>query len=82
MLGLLPLRGYKHAEFLHNEIPGMTIPDSIRGTLRNAGPAAAAKGVELTKQFLADARHLVAGAYLMPPFKKYHIVPELLEVIR
>ncbi|MBI3577984.1 MAG: bifunctional homocysteine S-methyltransferase/methylenetetrahydrofolate reductase, partial [Ignavibacteriales bacterium] len=37
MLGLLPLRSYKHAEFLHNEIPGMTIPDPIREKLRHAG---------------------------------------------
>lgn len=82
MLGVLPLRSYRHAEFLHNEIPGMTIPETIREKLRSAGDKAAAMGVQLTKEFLSDARHLVAGAYLMPPFKKYDIVPQILESIR
>jgi methionine synthase / methylenetetrahydrofolate reductase(NADPH) len=82
MLGILPLRSYRHAEFLHNEIPGMTIPEPIRERLRGAGDKAAAAGVQLTKEFLSEARHLVAGAYLMPPFKKYDIVPQLLEAIR
>jgi homocysteine S-methyltransferase len=82
MLGLLPLRSYRHAEFLHNEIPGMTIPASIRENLRSAGDKAPVLGVQLAKDLLRDARHLVAGAYLMPPFKKYDVVPQLLEVIR
>jgi methionine synthase I (cobalamin-dependent)/5,10-methylenetetrahydrofolate reductase len=82
MLGLLPLRSYRHAEFLHNEIPGMTIPDSIRETLRKAGEKAATVGIQLTQDFLKDARELVCGAYLMPPFKRYDIVPQVLEVIR
>lgn len=82
MLGILPLRNYRHAEFLHNEIPGMTIPDMIRETLRSAGDKAPAVGVQITKDFLREARHLVAGAYLMPPFKKYDLVPQILEAIR
>jgi homocysteine S-methyltransferase len=82
MLGVLPLRSYRHAEFLHNEIPGMTIPDGIREKLRSAGDKASSVGVQLTKDFLHEARHLVAGAYLMPPFKKYDVVPQILEAIR
>lgn len=82
MLGVLPLRSYRHAEFLHNEIPGMTIPERIREKLRSGGDKASAVGVQLTKDFLREARHLVAGAYLMPPFKKYDVVPQILEAIR
>ncbi|MDP2886481.1 MAG: bifunctional homocysteine S-methyltransferase/methylenetetrahydrofolate reductase [Ignavibacteria bacterium] len=82
MLGVLPLRSYRHAEFLHNEIPGMTIPESIRESLRNAGDKASVAGVQLAKDFLREARHLVAGVYLMPPFKKYDVIPKILEAIR
>jgi homocysteine S-methyltransferase len=78
MLGLLPLRGYKHAEFLHNEIPGMKIPDWIREKFRGAGEKAQSVGVEISVNFLREAKSLVAGAYLMPPFKNYEIVPEIL----
>ena len=82
MLGILPLRGTKHAEFLHNEVPGMTIPDGIRDQMRRAGDHGPAVGIEISRTFLKEARHLVAGAYMMPPFQKYHIIDELLEVIR
>lgn len=82
MLGLLPLRGYRHAEFLHNEIPGMAIPEGIRESLRRAGDKASGVGVKLTQDFLREARHLVAGVYLMPPFKRYDVVPQVLEVVR
>ncbi len=79
MVGLLPLRSAKHAEFLHNEVPGMRIPGRIREQLRNAGSSAAAVGIEITVDFLEKIKGLVAGAYLMPPFHKYDIVPRILE---
>ncbi len=79
MLGLLPLRSYKHAEFLHNEIPGMTIPEPIRARMKSAGEKAAQVGIEITVEFLKEAKGMVAGAYLLPPFKKYEIVPQILE---
>jgi len=82
MLGILPLRSYRHAEFLHNEIPGMAIPENIRERLRSAGDKASSVGVQLTRDFLREARHQVAGAYLMPPFKKYDVVPQILEAVR
>ncbi len=81
MVGILPLRSYKHAEFLHNEIPGMVIPESVREQLRTAGDKASVEGVRLAKEFLAEAKALVSGAYLMPPFKKYELIPEILEVL-
>lgn len=79
MLGILPLRGAKHAEFLHNEIPGMAIPDQIRTDFRNAGKKAHELGIDIAVTFLREARSHVAGVYLMPPFKKYDIVQEILD---
>jgi homocysteine S-methyltransferase len=81
MLGIIPLRSFKHADFLHNEIPGMRIPESIREQLRAAGKDAGRVGVQLSKEFLADAKSMVAGVYLMPPFKKYHVVDEVLSAL-
>jgi 5,10-methylenetetrahydrofolate reductase len=82
ILGILPLRSYRHAEFLHNEIPGMAIPESIRESLRSAGNKASLLGVQLTKEFLRNAKHLVSGAYIMPPFRKYEVIPEILEALQ
>ncbi len=82
MVGILPLRSFKHAEFLHNEIPGMVIPDGVRKKLSEAGDRASVAGVEQAIQFLSRAKSLVAGAYLMPPFRKYEIVPQILDAVR
>lgn len=81
MLGLLPLRSYKHAEFLHNEIPGMTIPEAIRKKMHAAGDKGADVGIEIAVSLLSEAKLEVAGAYLLPAFKKYDIVPKILEGI-
>jgi homocysteine S-methyltransferase len=66
---------------LHNEVPGIQIPDRIRTALFNAGEGAAGLGVKLSCDFLKEAKSCVAGAYMMPPFRKYHIIDELLGVI-
>lgn len=59
----------------------MRIPEPIREQLRAAGKEAGKVGVELSKEFLNDAKALIAGVYLMPPFQKYHVVDEVLSVL-
>ena len=80
MLGVLPLRSFKHAEFLHNEIPGIHIPQDIRKKIFQSEKQAET-GVDLSKEFLLEAKKMVAGAYLMPPFQKYEVVAQLMEVL-
>lgn len=82
MLGILPLRSSKHAEFLHHEVPGMSIPDAIRERMRHGGDRAARVGIDIARSFLAEAKRSVAGVYMMPPFQKYHILDELLDVVQ
>jgi methionine synthase I (cobalamin-dependent)/5,10-methylenetetrahydrofolate reductase len=82
MLGILPLRSYKHADFLHNEVPGIVIPENVRESLRAAGKDGAKVGVQLSKEFLKEAKKLVQGVYIMPPFGKYDVVSELLESVK
>ena len=81
MLGILPLRSFKHADFLHNEVPGIRIPEKIREKLHAAGQDAAKVGVELSMEFMKEAKPCVAGVYMLPPFQKYHVVDELLSVV-
>lgn len=79
MVGLLPLRSYRHAEFLHNEIPGMVIPEWIRKKFKTAGEKAGSLGADIAINFLKEAKSSVAGVYMMPPFKKYDMIPKILE---
>ena len=79
LLGLLPLQSYRHAEFLHNEVPGIEIPQDIRDRMNTAGKDAAAVGIDTCRQLLKKARHLVQGVYLMPSFGRYDTILKVLE---
>ena len=79
ILGILPLRSHKHAEFLHHEIPGMNIPDRIREKMFRAGEKAPDAGIEISAEILKEVKSSIAGAYLLPPFKKYDVAIRVLE---
>ncbi len=81
MLGIIPLRSYKHADFLHNEIPGMRIPEQVRNMMRSAGKDAPRQGVRIAQDFMKEAKSAVAGVYIMPPFRKYGVIDDLLGVL-
>ncbi|MBU3679795.1 MAG: bifunctional homocysteine S-methyltransferase/methylenetetrahydrofolate reductase [Candidatus Kapabacteria bacterium] len=80
MLGIIPLRTIRHAEFLHYEVPGMTIPSWVRERMRTAASTEEATdiGIDIAVEFLQSALDRVNGVYLMPPFKKYDIAVRIL----
>jgi homocysteine S-methyltransferase len=85
LVGVIPLRSIRHAEFLHYEVPGMTIPAWVRERMRAAGSsteAATQTGIEIAVEFLSDIRDRVHGVYLMPPFKKYDIAVRIMHSIQ
>ncbi len=82
LIGILPLRSHRHAEFLHNEVPGMVIPAEIRERMRLAGDHAAEVGIELCQELLRDVHGRVGGAYFLPPFGRYDTVLRVLEGVR
>jgi homocysteine S-methyltransferase len=71
LAGIMPLHSFKHAEYLHNEVPGITIPDHIRGAMEKAGDDAAKIGVELSEELIEELRPLIAGIYAVPSFGRY-----------
>jgi len=82
VVGLLPLHSSRHAEFLHNEVPGITVPDAVRARMREAGERGLRVGIETAQVLLADVRRRHAGAYLMPSFGRFEVVAEVLEALR
>jgi homocysteine S-methyltransferase len=82
LLGLLPLQSHRHAEFLHNEVPGINIPDHAREAMRTAGEKGIEVGIEMCRALLLQAKDLVEGAYLMPSFGRYEVVARVAEVVR
>lgn len=81
LFGILPLHSSRQAEFLHNEVPGMSIPESVRKDLREAGDKALDYGIRQAQQLLLDCKERVAGVYMMPSFGKYEVVGEVLKAL-
>jgi methionine synthase / methylenetetrahydrofolate reductase(NADPH) len=82
LLGLMPLRSARQAEFLHYEVPGINIPGSVREKLSEVSAEEAPKyGVEVTQNLLVKARPLVGGAYIMPPASAPDLAGEVIEAI-
>src|SRR5437867_4469119 len=79
LIGVLPLQSYRHAEFLHNEVPGIQVPDAIRARMRAAGNEGQRVGVELARELLARSKTMANGVYLMPSFGRYENCLEVLE---
>jgi methionine synthase / methylenetetrahydrofolate reductase(NADPH) len=78
LIGVWPLNSYKQALRLNNEVPGIVIPPPVLKSMEDAGAAARDCGFDLARKMLAWARTELAGAYLIPPFKRYE---EILEVL-
>jgi methionine synthase I (cobalamin-dependent)/5,10-methylenetetrahydrofolate reductase len=82
LVGILPLYSARHAEFLHNEVPGISIPDATRRHMRRAGEDGPREGVRMARQLLADLYDIVQGVYLMPAFNRFDLVAEVIDAIR
>jgi homocysteine S-methyltransferase len=81
MVGLCPLISYRNAEFLHNEVPGMQIPEAIRERMRKAGTGEPARreGVRVAREMLEAVHKRVAGAYIMPQREYYESAIEVVD---
>lgn len=81
MVGILPLQSSRHAEFLHNEVPGITLTDRARERMRLAGAQGRAEGVKMAQELLEDLVPLSQGVYLMPSFGRYEVAAEVLDIL-
>jgi homocysteine S-methyltransferase len=79
MIGILPLQSARHAEFLHNEVPGITLTEPALERMREAGPNGRQVGVEMARQLLLDLKPFAQGVYLMPSFGRYEVAAEVLQ---
>ncbi|NDD64009.1 MAG: bifunctional homocysteine S-methyltransferase/methylenetetrahydrofolate reductase [Acidobacteria bacterium] len=77
--GIWPLTSYRNAEFLNNEVPGVSVPDPILERMRRApdGAAALEEGVRIAREMLAEVRPYVQGVQVSAPFGR---IPHALDV--
>lgn len=83
--GIMPLVSLRNAEFFHNEVPGMHIPEAIMQAMRKASSREAQLqvGLDVARENLHAIRSMpgVTGAYIFPPLGKYELVGALLEIV-
>jgi methionine synthase I (cobalamin-dependent)/5,10-methylenetetrahydrofolate reductase len=77
LVGVWPVRSYALALRLHNEVPGISIPQPVLARLERAGSSADREGLAIARELLDAFAGLAAGAYLVPPFKEPEAVLEL-----
>jgi methionine synthase / methylenetetrahydrofolate reductase(NADPH) len=86
LVGIMPLVSLRNAEFLHNEVPGMQVPEPILERLRNAGDRDAQRevGIQCAREALAQVMNhpRIAGTYVYPPFGSYKAVLNVVDVLK
>ncbi|MDB4866007.1 MAG: bifunctional homocysteine S-methyltransferase/methylenetetrahydrofolate reductase [Cohnella sp.] len=81
-LGIMPLASGRNAEYLHNEVPGILLPDEVRRRMNGLeGPAGRAEGVAIARELLDSAMPLFNGIYLITPFLSYDMSVSLTKYV-
>jgi len=82
LAGIWPLWSLANAEFMHNEVPGASVPAAVMARMRRGqekGPAfARAEGVEIAREVLSSIRGAVQGVQVSPPLGKMDLALEVL----
>jgi 5,10-methylenetetrahydrofolate reductase len=82
LVGILPLVSLKHANFLHHEVPGISIPEQTLRRMEQAGEEAARVGVELAVELVENIKPWAQGIYIMPQFNRFDLVAEIVESVK
>jgi homocysteine S-methyltransferase len=79
--GIWPLVSLRNAEFLANEVPGVTVPEAILARMRAAQEggkeAALAEGVAIAREMFARVRAMVQGVQVSAPFGRVDVALEV-----
>lgn len=84
-LGIMPLTSSRNAEFIHNEVPGIILPEEVRRAMASVGNdpnKAKNEGVAIAKELVDAAMDKFKGIYLITPFLYYEMTAELTQHIR
>ena len=84
LIGILPLQSHRHASFLHNEVPGITLSEAALARMERAGADGRQEGIKMAQELLLELMELpkVQGVYLMPSFGRYEVACEVLDVVK
>jgi methionine synthase / methylenetetrahydrofolate reductase (NADH) len=70
LVGVWPIRSLELAVRVHNETPGIVVPEQVQERYRSAGSRAGEVGYALARELIAGAHDLAAGVYVVAPFRR------------
>ena len=70
LVGIFPLSTYRLALRLHNEVPGIVVPDELQEAMRDAGPGAVDVGTAHARDLVRELREKADGIYIATPFRR------------
>jgi homocysteine S-methyltransferase len=79
--GLLPLVNHRHANFLHQEVPGLSIPEELRSRMEAAGEKGPQEGICIALELADSMRDYAQGVYIMPAFNRFDYAAEIIETL-
>jgi len=82
-IGVMPLVSGRNAEFLHNEVPGISIPEHVRSRMSGLkGKEGRAAGLAMAKELVGELAPRARGVYLITPMDRYEMITELASYAR
>jgi homocysteine S-methyltransferase len=81
-VGILPLVSVKHANFLHNEVPGIVIPEETLQRMNQSGDQGSREGIKIAVELIEQIKEWGQGVYIMPQFHRYDLVAEIIEAVK
>jgi homocysteine S-methyltransferase len=70
LVGVWPIRSLELAVRVHNETPGIVVPEHVQERYRAAGTDGAQVGTELMHELIEQSREVAAGVYVVAPFRR------------
>ncbi|HEV8461931.1 MAG TPA: bifunctional homocysteine S-methyltransferase/methylenetetrahydrofolate reductase [Gaiellaceae bacterium] len=70
LVGVWPIRSYELAVRVHNETPGIVVPEHVQERYRAAGADAAHVGTQLVRELIEQSRAVAQGVYVVAPFRR------------
>jgi methylenetetrahydrofolate reductase (NADPH) len=81
IMGILPLRTARHADFLHQKVAGISVPKPLREQMHQTDDTIK-KGCQNAREMLVIAREHFAGACIMPPFDHYEVLENIIKDLK
>jgi len=81
--GIMPIVGYKNAQFINNEVPGININEETIEMFRDKSREVAENiGIDICMDIISEIYPYVSGFYLMTPLKRTRVICELIKKIK